>query len=47
MKSEYWKWSVIHNRIDFDIGSHSLHSLWENKKLFKKISLLNAFFFKT
>lgn len=37
---------MIHNRIDFHIDSHSLHSLWGNKKFFKKISLLNAFFFK-
>lgn len=37
---------MIHNRIGFHIGSHSLHSLWESKKLFKKISLQNVFFFK-
>lgn len=40
---KYWKWSMIHNIIDFHIGSHSL---WENKKLFKKISLMNVFFLK-
>lgn len=40
---KYWKWSMIHNIIDFHIGSHSL---WENKKLFKKISLMNVFFKK-
>lgn len=42
MKSEYCKWCMIHNIIDFHLSSHSLHILWENKKLFGKISLLNA-----
>lgn len=37
---------MIHSVIDFNIGDHSLDVLWEYKKLFKKISLLNIFFFK-
>lgn len=27
---------MIHNRIGFHIGSHSLHSLWENKNSLKR-----------